>query len=247
MNRAALLALTLPIPLLAAGCDRAEAPEPTPTPTPTVAAPRTLVAANFDPEGLGARIEGPDGTEVVSTITANGNTIATVTSYVACPEEMAETCDPATAPDGTTYTYVHVVTPTKAEDDPATTATPATDTTGGAQMLETAPTLFRTTLRATGFTGAVGYDKDQAETAIGEREGVTVTNDAGQLIWRVTRGSGWTPGKPITFWWQSTAAPEGPQPAYRLEIDNGGGKATGPFPPEKLPAPESPGATPAKD
>ncbi|MCP9223119.1 hypothetical protein MKP08_10195 [Erythrobacter sp. LQ02-29] len=246
MSRRALLALALPLPLLAAGCDRARAPEPTPTPTPTVAAPRNLVAANFDPASLGAKIEGPKGPEVESEISADGKTIADVVSYVACPKDMTEACDPETAPEGTVFTYVHVVTPTQDEAAPTESATPAADTESGAQRMETAPSIFRTTRRATGFNGALGYDREQAKAALGAEDAITVTTDAGQLIWRVTKGSGWTPGMPITFFWQSTLPPKGPSSAYRLELNNRAGDATGPFPPEKAPEPKSTGtATPA--
>ena len=47
------LPLWLAAPLALAACGEAPAPEPTPSATPTVAAPRTLVAADFDPESLG--------------------------------------------------------------------------------------------------------------------------------------------------------------------------------------------------
>jgi hypothetical protein len=109
--------LLLSAPLALAACGEAPEPEPTPTATPTVAAPRTLVAADFDPATLGAS------------------------------------------------------------------------------------------------------------------DAIQVSSDSGQIIWRVTEGSGWKPGMPVTFWWQSTTPPDGPADAYSLEVNGMTASAKGPFPP----------------
>jgi hypothetical protein len=226
-----LLALALPIVLTA--CGESE-PDPAPSPTPTVAAPRTLVGADLDLSTLGARIEGPQGPEVETVLSAGNREIGTLVSYVACPEEVSR-CLPSELPEGTVYTYVHEVTLAGTE-----AASGDAQPTDGPEVIETPPTLFRTTRRATGFNQAVGYSTAQAEAALGDPDAISITLDDGSLIWRVDSGSGWRPGTTMTFWWQSTVPPEGPADAYLLEVDGNQASATGPFPPEKNPATNSP-------
>lgn len=223
MKRSALIPLAA-LALLAA-CKKDEAPAPAPTPSATVAAPRTLVAADLDFATLGGKIEGPQGTEVETVLSAGSRQVGSMTSFVACPEGMA-VCNPATAPAGTVYTYVHRVMLAEADVE----ATP-TDLPGdGPEVLETQTTLFRTIDPAPGFNAAVGYDSAEAQAALGSPDAITITLDEGRLIWRVTTGEGWKPGTAITFWWQSTLPPKGPQPAYLLEIDGNQARATGPYP-----------------
>lgn len=221
MKRAALL---LMLGTLAA-CGSPE-PEPTPTPTPTVAAPRTLVGADLDLTTLGAKIVGPQGPEVETVLSAGNREIGRLVSYVACPAGTSE-CKPGEMPEGTVYTYVHTVTLAEADevDEPAE----------GPEVVETPPTLFRTTRKATGFNQSVGFSTAQAQAALGDPDAISISNDNGSLIWRVVRGSGWQPGTAMTFWWQSTLPPQGPAEAYLLEIDGNQVAATGPFPPEDKP------------
>ncbi|GMM94276.1 hypothetical protein [Qipengyuania sp. MTN3-11] len=215
--------------LLLAACGEEPSPEPTPSAEPTVAAPRTLIAADFDPAMLGAKIEGPEGPEVEAAIMAEGREIGRIRSFVACPEGTAE-CVPGELPADTVYTYVHEVT--LAEDlDPVTAE--ARETEGA--LAETSGALFRMTRPATGFNRSVGYSRAQAETALGLADAITVTSDADQIIWRVTGGSGWKRGTAITFWWQSVLPPEGPAEAYQLEVRGMSAPARGPFPPAEMP------------
>lgn len=207
--------LLLAAPLALMACGEAPEPEPSPTPEATVAAPRTLVAADFDPAALGAKIVGPQGPEPEAAIVTDGREIARIRSFVACPRETQE-CVPADMPEGTVYTYVHEIT---LADD----LDPSSGTTGAA--------LFRMTRPATGFNRSVGYSRAQAEAALGQADAITVTVDAEEIIWRVTDGSGWTPGRSLTVWWQSTVPPEGPADAYSLEVQGMTASATGPFPP----------------
>lgn len=230
-----LFSMVITLPLVLTACGSAQEPVPEPTPTATVAAPRTLIAADFDPATLGARIAGPQGAEVESTLTASGEEVGTMISYVACPED-AEICDPAQMPKDTLYTYVHRITLAEAprtreseEENAIADAIPNVDETGA--------TLFRTTSAATGFNGAIGYSEDEAEAALGSREAITVSSDTGQLIWRVTSGEGWKPGGTITFYWKSTLPPGGPEEAYRLKVDDVSAEAAGPFPPQEAPEP----------
>lgn len=211
--------LLLAAPLALMACGEAPEPEPSPTPEATVATPRTLVAADFDPAALGAKIVGPQGAEPEAAIVADGREIARIRSFVACPRDTQE-CVPADMPEGTVYTYVHEIT---LADD----LDPSSGTPGAA--------LFRMTRPATGFNRSVGYSRAQAEAALGQADAITVTDDAEEIIWRVTDGSGWTPGQSLTVWWQSTVPPEGPADAYSLEVRGMTASATGPFPPAENP------------
>lgn len=197
---------------LLAGCGSPEpAPEPSPTVTPE--GPKSLVAADLGQLVLGDRIEGPRGPEVTSRFTTEGETLAEVVSYVACPEGVDD-CDPAKLPEDTLYTYVHRVTP--------------------AEGVESAR-LFRTARAATGFANVLGYDKAEAVDVLGETGRVDVSADNGALIWRVIGGDGWKAGETLTFYWQGTIPPEGPQEAFQFEADGSSALGTGPFPPREVP------------
>ncbi len=221
---AALFALALLV-----ACAAEKAPEPAPTPTVTVAAPRTLVAADLDPATLGAKIAGPKGTDPEFAITAGGKEIARIASYVACPRGMTA-CVPAELPAGTVLTYVHTITPAS-----AVPATPSAEPTDSATPATVPPAVFRMTRPAPGFNGGLGYDRAEAEAALGAPDPITVTLDQGQLIWRVTAGTGWEPGAPVTVWWQTVAPPAGPQDAFQLELMGRTATAKGPFPAAEKP------------
>ena len=217
-----LVALALPLCLTLSACGNPE-PQPEPTPTPTVAQPRTLVAADLDLAALGAKIVGPQGSEVETQLASTTGQLGSMTSYVACPEGTSE-CNPATMPAGTLYTYVHSVTLT---DEAGAVRNQPTD---GPAATEAPPTLFRTTRPISGFDGAIGYRRAEAESALGASDAISVSVEAGRLTWRVTKGE-WKPGATITFWWRSTVPPQGPADAYLFEIDGNQVSATGPFPP----------------
>ena len=237
MRRLALALFAL-APLGVAGCGSNEADETVaePTPTPTVAAPRTLVAADFAPESLGAKIDGPQGPEPEAAIMAEGREIGRIKSFVACPKDTAE-CVPGEMPEGTKYTYVHEVT---LDEDIAPADGDGAATSGTGAAAQTAGALFRMTRPAAGFNRSVGYSRAQAEEALGRPDAITVTVDEEQIIWRVTGGSGWKPGQAIAFWWQSTLPPEGPADAYRLEAQGMTASARGPFPPAQAPVERAP-------
>lgn len=220
MKRVLLIA-----PLALAACSQSE-PEPTPTPTPTVAEPRTLVPAELDIDSLGAKIEGPQGPEPEAPLMLGGAEIGRIVSYVACPEGV-EDCVPDEMPEGTVYTFVHQITL-----DGVSAAEPAS----GPEVVEAPPTLFRTTERAHGFNGSIGYARSQAQTAFGSEDAIGVTVDDGRLIWRVTGTPDWQQGSTVTFWWQTTQPPAGPADAFLLEVLGNQIAAKGPFPAEEKPA-----------
>lgn len=224
------LAASLAIAALA-GCSGGR-DEPAPTPTAEESAqadapsdPHTLVAADLGEMRLGAKIEGPVGPEVEASIIVDGRSIGGIESFVACPAEYDE-CDPENMPEGTVYTYVHTVTPGVDEPNDPPFERPV-----GLDEVEAA-TVFATIRKAAGFTGSIGFDRAQAEAALGPDGTIRVQDDNGTLVWRVVGGNGWQTGEPITFFWQSTLPPEGPAEAYSLRADEKIAMATGPFPPK---------------
>ena len=156
----------------------------------------------------------------------NGRSIGDIVSYVACPEEY-DTCDPDDLPEGTVYTYVLTVTPgvDKPNDPPFIRPV-------GLDEVKAA-TVFSTVRQASGFTGAIGYDFEQAAEALGPDGIIRVQDDNGTLVWRVLGGDGWHTGEPITFFWQSTLPPDGAAEAYSLRADEKIAMASGPFPPKE--------------
>ncbi|MBT8427497.1 MAG: hypothetical protein KJO02_05655, partial [Erythrobacter sp.] len=139
-----------------------------------------------------------------------------------------EECKPGELPEDTIYTYVHQVT---LSDDLAASEEPES----GPEVVESPPTLFRTTQKAHGFTRAVGYSNAQALEALGGEDAISITSDDGHIIWRVVEGDGWKAGTTISFWWQSTLPPAGPADAYLLEVEGNQAIAKGPFPAEEKP------------
>ena len=186
--------------------------------------PRTLVAADFGELQLGAKIEGPLGPEVEASIVADGRSIGDIVSYVACPAEYRGECDPEDMPEGTVYTYVHTICP--GVDDPND---PPFNRPVGLDEVEAA-SVFSTVRTASGFTGSIGYDRKEAEAALGPDGEIRVEDDNGTLVWRVVGGNGWETGEPITVFWQSTLPPEGPAEAFSLRADEKIAMASGPFP-----------------
>ena len=187
---------------------------------------RNLEAGDFLDLQLGAKIVGPQGEEVESALANAEGNFADMRSFVACPAGM-DPCNPATAPQGTIYTYVHVVYP--GEDNEAGSGSGAGNDSSDVERA----TAFRMTRPATGFTGAVGYSKDEAMAAIGAKADVVVTCNDGALVWTVSAGDGgdqWEQAEPITFWWQSTVAPAGPAQAYAIDANYTQATGSGPYP-----------------
>jgi len=175
-----------------------------------------LVPADFATLKLGAKIAGADGD---GKFVSDGETLAEVTSYVACPEGVTM-CDPKTLPADTVYTYVHRVTPGK------TVAS---------------ATLFRTARPAGGFANGVGYDNAEAAAALGPNGEIDVEADNGALVWRVIGGDHWKAGETITLYWQSTLPPVRSAEAYLVETDGSVAIGSGPFPAKEKPVDEAVG------
>ncbi|MGB3712007.1 MAG: hypothetical protein WA985_09985 [Erythrobacter sp.] len=188
---------------------------------------RAIEPIDFADLELGTRIAGPQGTEFKTSLSNDAGIFADITSYVACPSGMEE-CDPATAPEGTIYTYVHIVYP--GEDmDPSTGAGDGPD-----DMDVEAATAFFMGSPAHGFMGHAGFSKDEAVSAAGEELQVAITCDEqGALAWTVNAGDGgdqWEDAEPLTFFWQSTLPPEGPAGVYRIRANDVVASGDGPYP-----------------
>lgn len=185
-----------------------------------------IPAGDFMELQLGAKIVGPQGAEVESAFANAEGKFADVRSYVACPAGM-DPCDPATAPKGTVYTYVHVVTPGE-DNDSSTGAGKGADN----SRVERAEA-FVMTQPALGFTGKAGYAKAEAEAAMGPTGDVVITCDKGKLAWTLNSGDGgdqWEFQEPVTFYWQSTLPPAGPVDAYELRADYTAAHGPAPYP-----------------
>ena len=195
-----------------------------------------IEAGDFLDLQLGPKIVGPQGPEVKTTLSNSAGTFADITSYVACPATM-QTCDPATAPAGTVYTYVHIVYP--GEDmDPSTGAGEGNDS----NFVETTGA-FMMTAPAYGFTGEAGYSVGEVTAAVGSSVNVVVTCELdGQIYWNVNAGDGgdqWENGEPVTFYWRSTLPPNGPSPVYAIRANNVTATGEGPYPADNADAPNA--------
>ncbi|MGB3165186.1 MAG: hypothetical protein WBA68_00200 [Alteraurantiacibacter sp.] len=185
-----------------------------------------LPVTDFMDLQLGAKIVGPQGPEVKSRMTNADGAFADITSYVACPAGMDE-CDPATAPEGTIYTYVHIVYPGE-DNDPDTGSGTGND----ASDVETMEA-FRMTMPSHGFTGTAGFARAEAEGAIGANGAVIISCHENGLAWTIEEGDGgeqWGQAEPITFFWQSTLPPGGPSEAYEVFANYTSAQGPGPYP-----------------
>ncbi|MDF1834779.1 MAG: hypothetical protein P1U62_07845 [Alteraurantiacibacter sp. bin_em_oilr2.035] len=225
--KAFVFSLAAAAPLLLGACSSEQEPAPKTRAerSPATMGQRTLVAAGLSAQSLGPKIVGPQGPEVSSEISFEGQPVARMVSYVACPapaegEAAAEECVPADMPASTIYTYVHRITSTGADT-------------------EAQPFAFRTTRPASGFAKVIGYDRLQAESTLGHDYTIGVAEDAGLLIWRIEAGNGWDKGEELTFFWQSTIPPAGPAEAFEVQSNSGTADLTGPFPAPEKPAEEA--------
>lgn len=188
-----------------------------------------LDAGDFMDLKLGAKIVGPQGPEVEGAMSNAEGNFADIRSFVACPAGM-DVCDPKTAPDGTVYTYVHVVYP--GEDNQADSGSGTGNTSSDIESASA----FKLLRPAHGFTGAAGYSKAEALSAIGTKADVVISCDNGGLTWTVSAGDGgnqWEQAEPLTFYWQSTLPPAGPADAYAINANYAEATGPGPYPTAK--------------
>ncbi len=188
-----------------------------------------LPAGDFMDLQLGAKIVGPQGPEVTGTMDTAEGSFADIRSFVACPDGM-DPCDPKTAPEGTIFTYVHVVYP--GEDNQEDTGSGDGNDSSDIEQA----TAFKMLQPAHGFTGTVGYSKAEALAAIGEKADVVITCVDGSIVWSVNPGDAgdqWEQAEPLTFYWQSTLPPAGPAPAYAITANYTEATGPGPMPAAK--------------
>lgn len=188
-----------------------------------------LDAGDFIDLRLGAKIVGPQGPEVKGSLSNAEGNFADIRSYVACPAGM-DPCDPKTAPEGTVYTYVHIVYP--GEDNEVTSGSGQGNTSSDIEQA----TAFKMLRPAQGFTGAVGYSKAEVLAAVGAKADVVISCDKGALNWTISAGDGgdqWEQAEPLTFYWQSTLPPAGPADAYAIDANYAEATGAGPYPAAK--------------
>ena len=189
-----------------------------------------ITPTDFGSLNLGAKIVGPVGPEVETTIVfddAGASTgIADLKSSVACDDRFAADCsaDAVNGFNDVVYTYAHTVIP--GVDLPNDPPFPAPDT---VVPLDDA-TEFRLGFPAHGFNGVAGYDFAEATGAIGNAD-ITIEESAnGALAWRIPDGSGWDTNEPITFFWQTSQRPTGPGGVYAATNGILSGTGNGPLP-----------------
>ena len=190
------------------------------------AARRALPAGDFLELSLGAKIVGPEGEEVKARMENEAGAFADITSYVACPAGITR-CDPASLPEGTVYTYVHIVYP--GEDNDPTTGSASGD---DSSTVETAD-MFRLIRPAHGFTGNAGYAKAEALSAMDADTDIVISCEDDAIAWTIEAGDGgnqWQQAEPLTFYWQSTVPPAGPAPAYEIFANAVAAQGMGPYP-----------------
>ena len=225
-----VLAAVSPLALLSACGEPAEEAtemESARTSEEAAALERAVQPGDFLDLELGARIVGPQGPEVTGRFTNEAGAFGDIRSFVACPAGM-DPCDPATAPEGTVYTYVHVVYPGE-DNEPDSGSGEGPD----ASDVEIA-TAFKMNRAAHGFTGNAGYSKAEVLAGVGTKADVTITcSDNGGLAWTINAGDGgdqWEQAEPITFYWQSTVPPAGPADAYAIQANRTTATGPGPYP-----------------
>ena len=189
---------------------------------------RALDAGDFIDLELGAKVVGPQGPEVTGTLSTTEGNFADIRSFVACPAGM-DPCDSKTAPEGTIYTYVHVVYP--GEDNRSGSGSGSGNDSSDIEQA----TSFAMLRPAHGFTGTAGYSKAEAMAAIGPKADVVITCREGGLVWTINAGDGgdqWEQAEPLTFYWQSTLPPAGPAVAYSINANYTDARGPGPMPAE---------------
>ena len=188
----------------------------------------SIIPTNFDDLNLGVPIVGPVGSEVeTSLVNASNQGLGDLTSGVFCPAGFTS-CVPPENPEGTTYTYVHQVTPGVDFPNDAPFSAPE-NTIPFNDVSE-----FSLGFDASGFNNVAGYSFSQAENALGSDGSFSIELDDRKLVWTVSSGEGWDTNssnpETVTFFWQTTQAPSGPGGTYIASNNNTSGSGAGPLP-----------------
>ncbi|QLC24225.1 hypothetical protein HFP57_03725 [Parasphingopyxis algicola] len=217
------LTLCCLLPLALAACADGPVEEPAePVEDATLSEPQNIIApTDFASLTLGGTIQGPLGPEVEASLVALDAAIGDIASRVQCPEGV-DPCNPDDAEDGTIYTYVHEIRPGFDGPNDAPFEMPE-----NVRPVESASS-FSLAFPAHGFTGVAGYSVLDAENVLAEGFNASISCVDDRIIWSFPEESGWSTGETITFFWQSTQPPSGPDGEYRFVAD--GLEATGPGP-----------------
>ena len=209
--------------VILAACSGGPVEEPAdPAEDATLAEPVNVIApTDFASLELGGTIQGPLGPEVEASLVADGVAIGDIASRVQCPDGI-DPCDPERAEEGTIYTYIYEVRP--GFDGPND---PPFDMPENVRPVESAAS-FALAFPAHGFTGVAGYAVYDAQEVLAEGFVASISCVDDQIIWSFPEESGWSTGETITFFWQSTQPPSGPDGEYRFVADDL--EATGPGP-----------------
>jgi hypothetical protein len=183
-----------------------------------------IAATDLDTLILGAKIVGPVGPEVnTSLVDANGNSLGDLSGSVSCPAGFG-TCQPPSNPSGTIYTYVHEVTP--GVDFPNDAPFPQPPVVMPFEDV----TDFSLGFDAAGFIGVAGFSFSDAEAALGMGGAFNIELlSNGSLQW-TANGAGWGTGERNTFFWQTTQPPSGPGGVYTASNGMDSGTGAGPLP-----------------
>lgn len=172
---------------------------------------------------LGGAVQGPLGPEIEGSLISDGVALGNISSSVYCPQAM-EACDPETAPAGTIYTYVYHIRP--GFDGPNDEGFEMPERVIPVERAES----FALGFPAYGFTGVAGYSTEEAESALAPGINAIISCDDGKLSWTFPREAGWSTGETITFFWQSTQPPSGPDGDYIFHGDAREAHSRGPKP-----------------
>ncbi len=202
------LATALPFCLLLAACAGDPATDENEGDTLSEAG-NIVTPTDFDLLALGGIIEGPLGPTVEASLADGNVALADMMSRVQCPADI-DPCVPADNPPGTIYTYIHEVRPGFDGPNDEGIAMPAS-----VEPVERAES-FALDFPANGFTGVAGYAIAEADEALATGFNATISCENGRIVWTVPEESGWSTGETITFFWQTTRPPSGPDGQYRF-------------------------------
>jgi len=210
-------------PLILAACSGGPVEETSdPTEDATLTEPMHIITpTDFASLRLGGTIQGPLGPEVEASLVVDDTALGDIASRVQCPDGV-DPCNPDAAEDGIIYTYIHEVRP--GFDGPNDPPFPMPEE---VHPVESASS-FALTFPAHGFTGVAGYSVYDAEDVLADGFNASISCVDGRITWSFPEESGWSTGETITFFWQSTQPPSGPDGEYRFVADEL--EATGPGP-----------------
>ncbi|MCA1749443.1 MAG: hypothetical protein ABR601_04595 [Parasphingopyxis sp.] len=184
-----------------------------------------VAPTDFTSLTLGGAVQGPLGPEVEASLVSGDVALGNISSSVYCPSGMAA-CDPENAAEGTIYTYVYRIRP--GFDGPNDEGFAMPERVVPVERAQN----FALGFPAHGFTGVAGFDVAEARNALADGFNVVISCSDGILSWSLPAEAGWSTGETITFFWQTTQPPVGPEGEYRFAGDGREATGRGPMPAE---------------